>query len=131
MTKLWIAALILPAILLLACGGGSDEDEVEDVLRTYIAHYVDSEPAEMYLLLDSVSQERCTQESFITFISGAREALGEREFRVEEVRGILIDGEEASAIVASTVDGEPADPTENALVKEEGEWKLVLPSGGC
>ena len=130
MSKLWLAALIVPAILLLGCGG-SDEEDVESVLRVYIAHYVDSEPAEMYALLDSASQDRCSEEGFIAFISGARQALGEREFVVEEVRGILIDGDGASAIVASTVEGEPADPTENTLVKEDGGWKLELPSGGC
>jgi hypothetical protein len=126
-----IALLFLPALLLFACGGDSESDKVESVIRSYIDHYLDSEPAEMYALLDSDSQERCTQDSFVAFISSAREALDDRSFEISEIQNLVIDGDTASATVISTIDGELADPTENDLVKEDGEWKLKLPSIGC
>ena len=127
-----ITALLVPAILLLACGGaGSEADRVESVLREYVAHYIASEPAEMYALLDTASQAQCSEENFVAFLSAAREALGEREFAITEIRDLVVDGESASATVVSTVDGEQADPTENTLIKEDGEWRLELPSGSC
>lgn len=132
MQRMLIAALLFPAILLLACGGGDAEDsKVESVLRDYIDRYIESEPAEMYALLDSASQAQCSEEDFVAFISAAREALGEREFEITEIRNIVIDGDSASATVVSTVDGELSDPTDNTLVEENGDWKLQLPSGSC
>ncbi len=104
---------------------------MESVLREYIALYLDSKPADMYALLDSGSQERCSEQNFVSFISSARNALGERQFEITEVRNIVIDGDSASATVVSTVDGESADPTDNELVNEDGVWKLKLPSVGC
>lgn len=132
MHRLLLAALLVPAILLFACGGAdSEESKVESVLRDYVERYIDSEPAEMYALLDSASRAQCSEESYIGFISAAREALGEREFEITEIRDVVIDGDSASATVISTVDGEQADPTENTLVKEDGNWRLELPSGSC
>jgi hypothetical protein len=134
MHRLLLAALLVPAILLFACGGAdSEESKVESVLRDYVERYIDSEPAEMYALLDSASHAQCSEESYIGFISAAREALGEREFEITEIRDVVIDGASASAsaTVISTVDGEQADPTENTLVKEDGNWRLELPSGSC
>jgi hypothetical protein len=132
MHRLLLAALLAPAILVFACGGAdSEESKVESVLRDYVERYIDSEPAEMYALLDSASQAQCSEESYIGFISAAREALGEREFEITEIRDVVIDGDSASATVISTVDGEQADPTENTLVKEDGNWRLELPSGSC
>lgn len=132
MQRSLIAVLLLPALLLLACSSGdSEESNVESVLREYIDLYVESKPAEMYALLDAASQAQCTEENFVAFISAAREALGEREFKVTEVRDVLVEGDTASATVVSTVDSEEADPTENTLIKEGGEWKLELPSASC
>jgi hypothetical protein len=131
MHRILIAALLVPAVLLFACGGGSEKSRVESVLRDYIDRYIESKPAEMYALLDSGSQAQCSEEDFVAFISAAREALGEREFKITEIRDTVIDGESASATVVSTVDGEQSDPTENTLVKENGNWRLVLPSGSC
>lgn len=118
------------AFAIVACGD-SDEERVESVLRMYIDHYVDMQPTEMYALLDSDSQERCSEQSFVAFISAAREALADREFVITEVRNLIVDGDSASATVVSTVAGAQADPTQNTLVKEDGEWRLELPSGGC
>lgn len=132
MHRLLIAALLVPAILLLACGGADSEaSKVESVLRNFVNLYIASEPAEMYALLDSASQAECSEENFVAFISAAREALGERVFEITEIRDLVVDGESASATVVSTVDGGQAEPTENTLVKEGGEWKLELPSGSC
>lgn len=124
-------ALLAAAVLALGCGGDSDESKIEDVLRSYIDAYVDLQPAEMYALLDSQSQARCTEDDFAAFIGRAREALGEREFEVVEVQDIVVNGDTATARVQSSVDGEATDPTENALLKEDGVWKLELPSQGC
>jgi hypothetical protein len=133
MRTLFLAALLLPAIALLACGGGgnSDENQVESVIRSYIDYYIKSEPAEMYALLDAGSQERCSEENFVSFISKARDALGDREFKIEQVANLVVEGDSASATVIATVDGEETDSTDNTLVKEDGVWKLELPSVGC
>lgn len=127
-----LLGVFLAALVAIACGGGnSDADDVESVLRAYIGHYVDSEPAEMYALLDSASRESCPEEDFVAFITRTRDALGDRDFEVVEVRDIVIEGDSATATVISNVAGEPADPTENALHRESGDWKLELPSPGC
>jgi len=125
------AALLFVAAIAIGCGGDSESDKVESVLRTYINHYIDSEPAEMYALLDSGSQELCPEERFVAFISAARDALGERDFEIVEIRNVVIDGDAASATVQSSVDGEPAEATENTLIREDGAWRLELPSIGC
>ncbi len=130
MQRYLIAGSLLMAFAIVACGD-SDEERVESVLRMYIDHYVDMQPTEMYALLDSDSQERCSEQSFVAFISAAREALADREFVITEVRNLIVDGDSASATVVSTVAGAQADPTQNTLVKEDGEWRLELPSGGC
>jgi hypothetical protein len=126
-----MAALVLTAIVAFGCGGDSDRDEIESVLRRYIDHYVKSEPEQMYPLLDAASRRNCSEENFAGFISRAREALGEREFKVVRVRDVVINGDTATATVESTVDGEAADPTENTLIKEGSAWRLQLPSTVC
>ena len=131
MRLLLTAAVLLSAALSAGCGGDSEAEEIESVLRGYIAHYVDSEPAEMYALLNAGSQGSCSEADFIAFITRARAALGERAFEVVEVRDILIEGDSATATVHSRIDGEEAEPTENTLLKEDGAWKLELPSPAC
>jgi hypothetical protein len=126
-----VLLLLVPMFLLSGCGGDSEEDAVEAVLRSYIEHYLDSEPAEMYALLDAVSRRNCSQEDFVAFISRAREALGERQFEIAQIEDIVIIGDTASATVTTTVDGEAADPTQNDLIKEGSDWKLKLPSISC
>ena len=133
MRSLFLAALLFPAIAFLGCGGGgnSDEDQINSLLHSYIDYYIKSEPAQMYALLDAGSQQRCSEENFVSFISKARDALGEREFKIEQVVNLVVEGDSASATVIATVDGEEAGSTDNTLVKEDGEWKLKLPSVGC
>jgi hypothetical protein len=131
MRSLLTLPLSLLALLAISCGG-SDEAKIEDVLRGYIDAYVDSQPEEMYDLLDSGSQAECPQENFTAFFTAAREALGEREFKIVAIRDVVIDGDTASATTEVTVDGVAAEPTDNTLFRENGEWKLELPSeGGC
>ena len=131
MQRYLLAGWLLASLAIFACGGDSEEEKVESVLRGYIAHYGDLDPAEMYALIDSGSREQCDEVSFTRFITSVREALGDREFVITEIRNLAVDGDTASATVASTVDGEQADPTQNTLVKEDGEWRLELPTGGC
>jgi hypothetical protein len=130
--RILLAATCLIAVLSFACGGGESEaDRVESVIRTYIEHYVDSEPAAMYALLDAASRQKCEEANFVAFISAARLALGQRDFEIIEIHDIVIEGDQASAIVEAEVDGEAADATENTLIKEGSDWKLVLPSTVC
>jgi hypothetical protein len=131
MRLLLTAAVLLSAALAAGCGGDSEADKIESVLRGYITHYVESEPAEMYALLNAGSRGRCSEDDFIAFITRARAALGERDFEVVEVRDIAINGDSATATVHSRIDGEEAEPTENTLLKEDGAWKLELPSPAC
>ena len=68
MRPLLTAAVLLSVALAAGCGGDSEADKIESVLRGYIAHYVESEPAEMYALLNAGSRARCSEEDFIAFI---------------------------------------------------------------
>jgi hypothetical protein len=131
MRLLWLLLAGLTVAVSIGCGGDSEAENVESVIRTYVSHYIDEEPAEMYALLDSQSQQLCSEERFVAFTGAAREALGEREFEIAAIRDVVVTGEEATATVETRVDGEAAEPTENALIKENGAWRLRLPSVGC
>jgi len=129
--KLWLGILLVP-LLLLSCGGGnSDESQIKDVLHGYIDAYVDSRPADMYALLDSESKANCSEDNYTEFIKRVREALGDTEFEVLEVSEITIDADTATAVTHTRIGDELAEPTENTLVKEDGVWKLKLPSPSC
>ena len=124
-------ALVLPAILFLIACGGSDTDDVEAAIRNYVDLYVASDYQGMYDQLDSGSQAACAEETFIQIFSLARESLGQRTFEIREIRNIEVEGDVASATVLVAVDDELGDPTQNVLHKEDGEWRLELPSAGC
>jgi len=128
MRPLTTAALLVSAAFDTGgCGGESDEDEIESVLRGYIAHYIESEPAEMYALLNSASRGRCNEQDFTAFITRTRQALGDREFEVVEVRNIVIDGDTATATVQSRIDGEPRSRrrTRSSGKTAPGSWSSL------
>ncbi|CAN5128006.1 hypothetical protein BH20ACT24_BH20ACT24_20630 [soil metagenome] len=126
-----VAGLALACVLLGACGGGSDEEQIETVVRDALDSFVEKDPAKFVGLFS----EECelTEEE----VAGEFESLEGSELQVEVtdvvVRNLEDDTAEASAEGSVTVDGQEVPLSQIApggqeflsLVKEDGNWKIA------
>jgi hypothetical protein len=131
MRILLLAVACLVAALTLACGGdSSDEDKVEAVVRSYFDHYIDSQIADIYPLLDATSQQACPEDQFVSVMSEIRGSLQEAEIEFVEVSEVVIEGDEARVTSELKLD-DTADEVENTLIKEGGDWRIQLRPEVC
>ncbi len=123
----------ITVVLVAACGGdsgGGDEAQIEAVVRDFFAFTVQGKgnADKVYDLMDEESKGNCTKDEFIEqaeFTKSFFEGIGS-EFKVKRIFDIKIDGDNATAKVEVTVDGELSDegPEDTPFKKEGGKWRL-------
>ena len=123
-------AILLAAALLVGCGsgGGSDEDQVRDVVTSFVQAGKDRDAAEACSLL-SADQVKTVESlspggSCATILGGifAKAKDVSTEVDIQDVR---VEGDRAT--VDATVRSPGSQPKAQTIlvVKEDGEWKLA------
>ena len=122
-----LAALLLPAALVLpACGGGDDRDP-ERVVRDFVDATNDHDAARLC--------DELLSPAFIAKTTGAKEgdtdtckkqlgAVRGLRLRLIEVRSTKVDGDTAKVLAVLRVDG-ARQPREFDLTRQDGDWKLA------
>jgi len=122
-----LAALLLPAALVLpACGGGDDRDP-ERVVRDFVDATNDHDAARLC--------DELLSPAFIAKTTGAKpgdtdtckEQLGAvrgLRLRLLEVSRTTVDGDTAKVLAVLRVDG-ARQPREFDLTRQDGDWKLA------
>jgi hypothetical protein len=126
--------LAVGALTLAACGGGSHERSDADRVRDTLGAFGDASAKHDYRrvcgellakpVIDSVRRAGLTCESAM------KTALEGVEAPKIEVRKVTINGDRASASVHTTAANQPASDDTVALVREGGDWKIGVLSGG-
>ena len=124
--------LLLPALALGTCGGGNDEEEIEQTVRDFVTATNDQDA-------ETFCGELVTQD-FLEKSTGARgdQAQDECRRQLEAVQGLTvgfdrirkteIDGDRATVTAVLTTQGSRA-PQVLFLEKQDGDWKLSGSSG--
>jgi len=122
-----LAALLLPAALVLpACGGGDDRDP-ERVVRDFVDATNDHDAARLC--------DELLSRAFIAKTTGAEEgdtdtckeqlgAVRGLRLRLIDVRRTTVDGDTAKVLAVLRVDG-ARQPREFDLTRQDGDWKLA------
>jgi hypothetical protein len=115
--------LILSALALGACGGGSgDEGEIEEVIETSATS---TDPADCLGLQTQAFMEQIAQESGVAAVKACEEeAENEEGAESASVSSLEIDGSSATAEVAfggGSLDGQAVKV---ALVEDGDQWKM-------
>jgi ketosteroid isomerase-like protein len=116
------AVLLTAAVALAACGGGSDEEQIEEVVAS-VSDAVREKDAGQ--LCDSVVTERIPEGEECADQISADDFGSIGDVESIEVTDIEVDGETATAQVSATVDGEETDD-DATFAKSDGDWKLNL-----
>jgi len=116
------ALLVATAVALAACGGESEEEQIEGVVASFAAAVEEQDPGKFCdtVVGQRISEgERCEDQVTDEQLG----ALGDIESI--EVTDIEVDGDSATAQVTATVGGE--EMTDEAdFRKVDGDWKLSL-----
>lgn len=116
------ALLVVTAVALAACGGESEEEQIEGVVASFAAAVEQKDPGKF---CDTVVGERIPEgercEDQVT--DEQLGALGDIESI--EVSDIEVDGDSATGQVTATVAGEEMTDEAN-FRKVGGDWKLSL-----
>ena len=124
--------MLLPALALGACGGGSDEEDIEQTVRDFV-EATDDQDAETFC------GELVTQD-FLEKSTGATGDEAQDEYRrqldavqglslkLDRIRRTKIDGDRATVTAVLTTRGSRA-PQVLFLEKQDGDWKLSGGSG--
>ncbi|HEX2415535.1 MAG TPA: hypothetical protein VHJ37_09990 [Thermoleophilaceae bacterium] len=119
--------VLLPALALGACGGGNDEEDIEQTVRGFVEATKDQDA-------ETLCGELVTQD-FLEKTTGASgdKAQGECRRQLVAVQGLSvkldrirkteIDGDRATVTAVLTTQGSPA-PRVLFLEKQDGDWKL-------
>ena len=122
-------AIALAAALVTGCGGaGSDEDQVRDVVTSFVEAGKDRDAEEACSLLASdqvKAVERLGGGADCEQVLGgilAKAQVSGTDLKIEDVR---VEGDRAT--VDATVKASGASPRAESilLIKEDGEWKLA------
>ena len=127
--RVWLA-IALAAALAAGCGGGgvSDEDQVRDVVTSFVQAGKDRDAAEACSLLAADQLKVVEQlgggagcEQVLGGFLAKANAVG-TDLKIEDVR---VEGDRAT--VDATVKAAGSSPKAESilLVKEDGEWKLA------
>jgi ketosteroid isomerase-like protein len=126
--------VLLPALALGACGGGDDEEDIEQTVRGFVDATNDQDA-------ETLCGELVTQD-FLEKTTGAtgdeakdecRRQLGALQglsLKLDRIRRTEIDGDRASVTAVLTTQGSgSAAPRVLFLEKQDGDWKLSGSSG--
>jgi hypothetical protein len=118
-----ICLLIVPALVLAACGsGGGEEGTIEEVIETSATS---TDPADCKELSTQQFMEQIAQAEGAEAVKTCeKEASEETGAKSASVSNIEVDGSEATAEVALTGGGLDGQSVEVALVKQGDQWKL-------
>ena len=132
-------AVIGLALFGAACGGGAsggtggDKSELETTTRTFIQSYSQGQSEKAYDLLSAQCQSQVSKDEFkagsaiIAGFLGGKGKLDLKTFEVVEQSG---DNAKVRVQVAATglpagVNPDDGKPTDGALVKEKGHWRIA------
>jgi hypothetical protein len=116
--------LILSALAITACGGGSGggESEIEEVIETSATS---TDPADCKKLNTQKFMEQTTQESGEAAVNDCEEEAKEEEGADSvKVSAVEVDGADATAEVALRGGHLDGQALELALIKDGDQWKL-------
>lgn len=114
--------LVTTAVALSACGGGSDEEQIEAVVADFADAVEEKDAAK---LCDTVVTEQIPEGEDCEEQVSAEEFGSIGDVESIEVTDIEVDGNSATANVTATVGGEEM-PDEASFTKSDGDWKLNL-----
>ena len=116
--------LLLAALGLAACGRSAERD-VRDTLDAF-AESVSKKDYQR--LCDEVFAERLVEEverSLPCEVALSRSDLGDARTPKLEIRRIRVDGDQASALVATSAANQPPSEDTVRLVREGDEWRIL------
>lgn len=119
-----LALLVLAALTLTACGGGSsDEDQITEAIETAATSTDPSNCTELETL--NFVEQNNQEQGKAAIKSCEKEAEAEEdEAEAAKVSNVSVDGDKATADVAFEGGSLGSQALEMALVKEDGNWKL-------
>ncbi len=123
--RLPVAAVLLCALVLSACGRESDESAVRETLQTFAAA---TAAKDYQRLCDDLFSERLVEEVNKTLpceVALRRSDLDTARNPRIEVRRVRIDGDRASAEVRSTAANQPPSDDTVQLVREDEQWRIA------
>jgi hypothetical protein len=118
-----ICLLIVPALVLAACGsGGGEESTIEEVIETSATS---TDPADCKELSTQQFMEQIAQAEGAEAVKTCeKEASEETGAKSASVSNIEVDGSKATAEATLTGGGLDGQTVEVALVKQGDQWKL-------
>jgi hypothetical protein len=128
------ALLVVGALTLAACGGGSPERSDADRVRDTLSAFGEASAKHDYrrvcaqLLAKPVIES--VRRAGVSCESAMKTALAGVQTPKIEVRQVTIKGDSASAKVHTTAANQPASDDTVALVREGGDWKIGALAGG-
>lgn len=114
--------LVTTAVTLTACGGESDEEQIEGVVASFADAVQEKDAGK---LCDTVVTERIPEGKQCEDQVSAEEFGSIGDVESIEVTNIEIDGNKATADVTATVGGEEMKD-DATFRKTDGDWKLNL-----
>lgn len=116
------AVLVTAAVALTACGGESDEEQIEEVVAEFADAVKEKDAAK---LCATVVTEQIPEGEDCEEQVSAEEFGSIGDVESIEVSDIKVDGNSATANVTATVGGEEMED-EASFRKADGDWKLNL-----
>lgn len=119
-----LALLVVAALTLVACGGGSsDEDKITEAIETAATTSVPSNCTE---LETQRFDEQNSQQKGKAAVKACEEEAeqGEEQAKSANVSNVSVDGDKATAEVEFDGGSLNSQILEIALVEEQGDWKL-------
>lgn len=118
--------LLLSALALAACGGGSDSGEEEAIEAAIVRSATTADPANCTEVETRAFVEQSSDESGAAAVKDCEEEAKDASNNAKTVKvtKIKIDGSEGTADAAITGGGFDGQAISIALVEEDGTWKL-------
>lgn len=121
-------AAVLAAALIAGCGGSSNEDQVRDVVESFVQAGKDKDAAEACGLL---STEKVKVVEQLAAGAGCEQVLGGLFARADatgtdvEIQDVRVEGSRATVDATVRAPGSAPKAESILLVKEDGDWKLA------
>ncbi len=122
------SVLLLPLVLLAACGGGADEGDAEDVVRQFAKAVNDSDGEK--LCNDLVTSQYLEETTFAKGDAAIKQCkrqidgLKRETFRLVKIEKTELDGDSATVTAQIETQGQRV-PQSFRLEKQDGEFRLT------
>jgi hypothetical protein len=94
-------------------------------VNDFASAYNKGDANKLYGLIDSQSKSACNQEDFSAAVNEARSMTADAQLKVSSVDQIVVNGDQATALIVTTFADETGEPAAEEFLKEGGKWKLV------